>query len=95
MIPLICNVSNRQIDKQRLPHGSVVKNLPANAGDTGDTNSIPGLGRRPRGENSNPLLYSYLEDSMDRQTQQAAVHGITKKSDMTEHSKTEMRVGSW
>ena len=70
----------------------MVENLSASAGDM---NLVPGLGRSPRGENSNPLLYSYLEDSMDRQTQRAAVHGITKKSDMTEHSKTEMRVGSW
>ena len=29
------------------PRGSVVKNLPANAGDTGDTGLIPGLGRSP------------------------------------------------
>ena len=27
--------------------GSVVKNLPANAGGTGETDSIPGLGRSP------------------------------------------------
>ena len=32
--------------------GSVVKNLPANAGDL---LSIPGLGRSPGGENGNPL----------------------------------------
>ena len=36
--------------------GSVVKNLPANAGDTG---SIPGSGRYPRGVNGNPLQYSF------------------------------------
>ena len=29
------------------PGGSVVKNLPANEGDTGDTGSIPGSGRFP------------------------------------------------
>ena len=29
------------------PGGSVVKNLHANAGDTGDVGSIPGLGRSP------------------------------------------------
>ena len=29
------------------PGGSVVKNPPANAGDTGDVSSIPGLGRSP------------------------------------------------
>ena len=29
------------------PGGSVVKNLPANTGDTRDMGSIPGLGRSP------------------------------------------------
>ena len=33
--------------------GSVVKNLPSNAGDTGDTDLIPG--RSPGERNSNPL----------------------------------------
>ena len=37
--------------------GSVVKNLPANAGDTG---SIPGLRRSPGEGNGNPLQYSLL-----------------------------------
>ena len=37
------------------PGGSVVKNLPANAGDVGDTGLIPGSGRSPGGENGNPL----------------------------------------
>ena len=44
----------------------VVKNLPTNAGNTGDPGSIPGLGRSSGGGNSNPLQYSCLEDSMDR-----------------------------
>ena len=35
--------------------GIVVKNLPANAGDTGGMGSIPGSGRSPGGGNSNPL----------------------------------------
>jgi len=35
--------------------GSVVKNLSANAGDTGDMGSIPGLGRSPGGGNGYPL----------------------------------------
>ena len=35
--------------------GSVLKNLPANAGDTGDAGSIPGSGRSPGGGNGNPL----------------------------------------
>ena len=47
-------------DSQVVP---VVKNLPANAGDTRDVGSIPGLGRCPGGENGNNLLqYSCLEN---------------------------------
>ena len=44
------------------PGDSVVKNLPANAGDMG---SIPGSGRPPGEGNGNPLLYSCLENPMD------------------------------
>ena len=44
------------------PGGSVVKILPANAGDAGDMDSILGLGRFPGGGNGNPLQYSCLEN---------------------------------
>ena len=55
-----------QISAKGFPGGSVVKNLPTNAGDTRHTGLIPGSGRSPRGENGNPLQYSYLEISIDR-----------------------------
>ena len=42
------------------PSGAVIKNLPANAGDTGDAGSIPGSGRSPGVGNGNPLHYSLL-----------------------------------
>ena len=58
--------------------GSMVKNPPANAGDTGDACSIPGWGRSPGGGNGNPLQYSCLENPMDRGAWQATVHGVTK-----------------
>ena len=44
----------------------VVKNLPANAGDTRDEDLIPRSGRSPGGGHSNPLQYSCLENPMDR-----------------------------
>jgi len=44
----------------------LVKNSPANAGDVGDTGSIPESGRAPEGGHSNPLQYSCLENPMDR-----------------------------
>ena len=54
--------------KEGFPHGSLVKNLPANVGDAG---SIPGLGRT-RGEgNGNSLQYSCLGNPVDRGTWQA------------------------
>jgi len=44
----------------------VVKNLPANAGDTKDMGTIPGLGRFPGKRDGNPLQNSYLGNPMDR-----------------------------
>ena len=60
------------------PDGTMVKNLPANAGDIRNLGSIPGLGRSPGGGNGNPLQYSCLENPMDRETWWATVHGVTK-----------------
>ena len=59
------------------PGGSTVKNLPANAGDSGDTGSIPGWGRSRGGGHYNPLQHSCLENPMDRGAWQAMVHGVT------------------
>ena len=59
----------------------MVKNLPANAGDT---SLIPGSGRSPGEENGNPLQYSCLGNPMDRGACQAIVHGVAKESDTTE-----------
>ena len=60
------------------PGGSVVNNLPANAGNTGDSSSIPGSGRTRGGRNSNPLQYSCLENSMDTGAWQVTVHGVAR-----------------
>ena len=57
------------------PDGSVVKNLPANAGDKG---SIPGLGEIPGERNGNPLQYSCLGNPMDREAWWATVHTSQK-----------------
>ena len=65
--------------------GSVVKNPPANAGDSGDVVLIPGSGRSPGEGNGNPLQYSFLRNPMDRGAWRATVHGVAKESDMTEH----------
>ena len=62
---------------------SVIKNLPATAGDAGDTGSIPVSRRYPGVGNANSLQYSCLENSMDRGTWQATVRWFTKESYMT------------
>ena len=49
--------------KRGFPGGVVVKNPPANAGDS---DLIPGLGRSSGEGNGNPLQYSCLGNSMDR-----------------------------
>ena len=56
----------------------VVKNPPANAGDTGDVGLIPGSGRSPGVENGNPLWYSCLENPTDRGAWWATIYGIEK-----------------
>ena len=56
----------------------VVKNLPANAGDTRDVGLIPELEIDPQEGHSNPLQYSCLENPMDRGAWRAAVHGVAK-----------------
>ena len=54
------NIKISKVDiKSGFLSGTEVKRPPANAGDEG---SIPGSGRSPGGENSNPLQYSCLEN---------------------------------
>ena len=64
------------------PGGSVIKNTPISSGPTGDTDSIPGLGRSPGSRNipwnGNPLQYSCLENPMERGAWQVTVHGIAE-----------------
>ena len=61
------------------PDGSAVNNLPANAGDAGDVDLIPGPGRSPGGGNGNPLQYSCLENPMNKGTRRATVQGVAKR----------------
>ena len=62
-----------------------VKKLPANAGATGDSDSIPGSGRFPGGGHDNPLQHSCWENPMDRGAWWAIVHRVTEL-DTTEAS---------
>jgi len=56
----------------------VVKNLLANAGDTGDVGSIPESGIPLGGGNGNPLQCVCLGNPMDRGARWATVHGVAK-----------------
>ena len=60
------------------PSYVVVKNLSANAGDTGDTSWICGSVRYLRVGNGNLLQYSCLKNSMDRGTLWATVLVVVK-----------------
>ena len=48
------------------PGDAVVRNPPANAGDAGDMDLIPGPGRSSGEGNGNPLQYYCLKNPMDR-----------------------------
>ena len=62
------------------------------AGNVGDPASNPGSGRSPEDGNGNPLQYSCLENSMDRGSWRAIVHGVrkcqTRLSDSHTHTHT-------
>ena len=58
--------------------GTATKESAWNAGDTG---SVPGSGRSPRGGNGNPLQYSCLKNPMDREAYSPKGH---EELDMTE-----------
>ena len=64
------------------PGGSVVKNLPAIAGDTRDSDSVSGSGRGLGGGNGNPPQYSCLDwiksHGLDRGAWWATVHRVSK-----------------
>ena len=71
------------------PSGSVVKKLPANAGDARDMDLIPELGRSPGGGNGNPLQYSCLENSRDRGAWRAAVRGVAELDTLSDSAEQE------
>ena len=61
---------------------SVGKESACNAGDS---SSIPGLERSPKGGRGKPLWYSCLENPMDRGAWQATVHGVAKSQTQLSH----------
>ena len=60
-----------------IPDDSKVKNSPA-VQETQKTDLLSSSGRFPGEGNDNPLQYSCLEYSMDREPWQTTVHGVMK-----------------
>ena len=56
----------------------MVKNLPADAGDSGTALLIPESGRSPGVGKGNPLKYSCRENPMDRGARWTTVRMVTK-----------------
>ena len=60
----------------------VVKNLPANARDSRDKSSLPGVGKMPWRRKWQPFPYSCLGNPMDRGAQHAIVSEVTKSQNL-------------
>ena len=89
MLVFKCDWEERGASQRAL----VVKNPPANAGDTRDAGSIPGLGRSPGGGHGNPLRYSCLENPMDKGAWWATVPGVAQsRTRLSVHGRKEERV---
>ena len=91
--------NTRKFFSTRLPWASqvmlVVKNPPANAGDTRDTGSIPGTGRYLAGGNGNPLQYSSLGNSRDREAWWSIAHRVTKSRTWLKQLSTHTQPSLW
>ena len=70
----------------------MLKNLPANAENTGDEGLIPGSGRSPVRGNGNTLQYSCPPNPKDRGGWWAIVHGVCKES---RHNEARIYVLYW
>ena len=80
-------IASAQGSERGFPCGAVVKNPPANVGDTRKVGSIPGSERSPGVGNGNPLQYSCLENPMDRGAWKTTVYGVAKNL-IVEHAGT-------
>ena len=70
------------------PGGSVVKNLPANAGDARDSSLIPGAGRFAGEGNGNPPQYPCLGNPMDRGAGRLQFVGSQSQTRLSTHACT-------
>ena len=84
---LCCDLNGRYGSLQIWPNNYLIigllqwlsgKETTCNAGDTGDSGSIPGSGRSPGGGYGHPLQHSCLKNSTDRVAWQNTVYEVTK-----------------
>ena len=73
-----------KINCMGFPGGTVVKNLPANAGDARDTGSILGSGRSAKGRHDNLLQYTCLENPHEERSLEGYSPWGHKELDMIE-----------
>ena len=64
------------------------KESTCNAGDAGDVDLIPGLGRSPEEGHGNPPQYSCLENPMDRGAWWVTVHEVAKSQTQLKQQST-------
>ena len=87
-LPRYLSIKTLPLIQHRKPGGSVVKNLPANAGAAGDTESVSRLGRSAGEGNGNPLQYSFWDPCIEEWG--LLVHGWNSKeldtSEAIEHA---------
>ena len=81
-------VTEQQILIMGFPDSSVVKNPPANAGDTGDVGYIPASGRSPGGENGKPSPVFLPGESHEQSSLVGCSPWSCKESDITEKLST-------
>ena len=74
--------------RENFPGGTVVKNLPDNAGDAREASWIPGLGRSPGVRNGYPLQYSCLEISMERSLAAMSMRSQKSATGVSTHTHT-------
>ena len=65
---------------QGFPGGASGRESACNAGNPGDSSSIPGLGRFPGGGNGNPLQYSCLENPQTEELGRLQSKGLQSRT---------------
>ena len=76
----------------------MVKNSPANSGDTGPVGLIPGLGKSPEEGDGNPLQYSHGQRNLAGGSPEVCKEKkkkVCKESDMTEHTGNATRASGY